>query len=208
MTIEEIAAYYSSLLIIQYHEKPRAKATIEALVTPILMDNMPTTVREAFKITGDNLAVGNQLDILGKYIGVTRSGYGFDGDAINLSDSDYVQLLLFSIISNSSGSSFFDIKNLLFQTFGNQVQVFDFQNMRMSYYIDDGIGTEELVEMLVYQNLLPKPMGVQLAEIVYAPISNDFFGFQSYSASNNSKPFNTYDNYDLDAPWLSYNFIL
>lgn len=208
MTVDEIASYYSGLLIIQYHEKPKAKATIETLIKPFIADKIHIAVRDSFALTGDGAAVGNQLDILGKYIGVTRTGYGFDGDVIILEDSDYRQLLLFALIQNSSGSSFYDIKNLLWQTYGNKVQVFDFKNMRMSYYIDSSIGSEELVEMLVFQNLLPKPMGVQLAEIVFAPIQNDFFGFQEYDQSNNSKHFNTYDSYDLESPWLSYNYIL
>jgi len=208
MTIEEIAQYYADLLIIQYYQKPKAAGTVKAIVKPLLMDLLPTTVRDSFSLTTGTQAVGDQLDVLGKYIGVVRRGYGFDGDVITLTDADFVQLLLFSIISNSSGSSFSEIKNLLWQTFGNKVQVFDFQNMRMSYYIDSDVGSEELVQMLVYLNLLPRPMGVQLAEIVYAPITNDFFGFQGYDQSNNSKPFNTYAVYNLEAPWLSYSFIL
>ena len=208
MTTREIAEYYANLLILEYHGKPKANATIIALVTPIIMDQLPGAIIDGFSITGDDLAVGKQLDVLGKYIGIDRSNYGRNGNVITLTDSDYVILLLFGLITNSLSSSYYEIRNAIFQSFENNVQVFDFQNMRMSYFIDSSIGSEDLIDVLASQKLLPKPVGVQLADIVYAPIQNNFFGFQGYESTNNSKPFNTYDNYSLESPWLSYDFTL
>jgi hypothetical protein len=61
--------YYSNLLILQYHNKPKAVATIKALAGLAAYDGLPFAVRDAFDI---NTASGKQLDVLGKYIGFSR----------------------------------------------------------------------------------------------------------------------------------------
>ena len=70
--MEELLKYYANLLIIQYNGKPKAKATIELFTkmiygvsdTPLLLQ-----IQNAFDL---KTAVGNQLDIIGKWVGVTR----------------------------------------------------------------------------------------------------------------------------------------
>lgn len=70
--LAQLVAYYQSLLIIQYNQQPNAKATIGLLATLALASNIIQQVENAFNITGDNIAVGAQLDIIGKYVGVDR----------------------------------------------------------------------------------------------------------------------------------------
>lgn len=80
--MEELLKYYANLLIIQYNGKPKAKATIELFTkmiygvsdTPLLLQ-----IQNAFDW---KTAVGNQLDIIGKWVGVTRfyKGTLFWGD--------------------------------------------------------------------------------------------------------------------------------
>lgn len=65
----EILDYYANLLIIQYRNQPKAKATIQAIVKAFIANNIILNIRDAFNI---DTAVGVQLDILGKYIGVDR----------------------------------------------------------------------------------------------------------------------------------------
>lgn len=67
--ISNIINYYVNLLIIQYHDKPKAKATIELLVNQLLANGIVLDIRDGYNI---DTAVGDQLDILGKYIGVDR----------------------------------------------------------------------------------------------------------------------------------------
>jgi hypothetical protein len=67
--LEEIVNYYANLLIIQYNGKQKAKETIELNVNTLLSDNIVCEVQDAFNL---ETAVGAQLDILGKYIGVDR----------------------------------------------------------------------------------------------------------------------------------------
>ena len=75
--------YYTNLLIIQYHDKPKAIATAELLVGELMIYDTLVDIREAYNI---DTAVGVQLDIIGKYTGVnrvitgttfTRSYFGF-----------------------------------------------------------------------------------------------------------------------------------
>lgn len=86
MTVEEIVQYYSDLLIIQYNDKPKAKATIETLVNSLIADNVMIDVKNAFDI---DTAVGVQLDVLGKYIGMDRSYKGTLFDELYFGFTDY-----------------------------------------------------------------------------------------------------------------------
>lgn len=67
--VTDIIEYYSNLLIIQYNQKPKAKATIEAFVNELLASGILFDIRDAFNI---ETAVGVQLDILGKYVDLDR----------------------------------------------------------------------------------------------------------------------------------------
>lgn len=76
----------------------------------------------------------------------------------------------------------------------------------MDYFINASVGSQNLAKALVYNGLLPKPMGVQLGATIYAAIVDTFFGFRTYALGPyNVTPFNTYTSYDMAAPWLSYS---
>lgn len=75
MTLQQIIEYYVNLLIIQYNNKPNAQATIAALINQLLADNVFFDVVNGYDI---DTAVGAQLDIIGKYVGVDRFYTGQD----------------------------------------------------------------------------------------------------------------------------------
>lgn len=187
MTTQELINYYANLLILQYIGKTNAYATIQALVTPVIMSQLPLLVQNAFNM--DGTAVGVQLDVLGKYAGVTRTGYGLTGVPITLDDTDFFKFIQLAILTNSSGSDLNTIQKLIQIYFPGELFVFDHKEMRMSYLINSTIGSQELVELFITEGLLPKPMGVQLAAPIYS--SNlKFFGMVSakdvaaYAAQN------------------------
>lgn len=166
--------------------------------------NLPLAIQNAFNVNVEPLAEGVQLDILGKYAGVSRTGMNQNGTIV-LSDSDFITLIKFATITNSSGSSLATIVTHLFQTFGSAVSLYDFQNMHMSYLINSSIGTQDLINLLITEDLLPRPMGVELS-IIYANNTSNFFGFRTYASPGVLvKPFNTYADYNQTWPWLSYN---
>lgn len=75
MDIDAIKKYYSDLLITQYRTKARAVATIKELVNVANQDDIIGQLLSCFDIDS---AVGPQLDILGKIVGVKREVYGLD----------------------------------------------------------------------------------------------------------------------------------
>lgn len=202
MTDDELKTYYANLLIIQYIGKSKARDTIKAQVEPIIMNQLPVTVQNSFNL---ETAAGVQLDVLGKYAGVSRNGYDFSGP-ITLDDSDFRSLIKLAIVKNGTGSSLADIQNLLFIFFPGSFLVFDYKNMHMSYIFDSAFGSRPLAEMFVRNGLLPKPMGVLLGALIYAPNITNFFGFRTYELPGfNVTGFNHYDGYTTDTPWLKYS---
>jgi hypothetical protein len=75
MELQEILEYYSGLLIVQYREKEKAINTTRVFVNQSVCDG----IMEAEKICFDlDTALGAQLTVLGKIIGVERNVYGLD----------------------------------------------------------------------------------------------------------------------------------
>ena len=77
--LERLLDFYRNLLIIQYNNQPKAAATIDAVIKEVLANALFFDVRDGFNI---DTAVGKQLDVIGKYVGVDRSFKGdqFPGD--------------------------------------------------------------------------------------------------------------------------------
>lgn len=203
MTDLEIAIYYSDLLIYQYRDKPKAVATVTAFVEMLVSGQLPLAVQNAFDI---NTAVGKQLDVIGKYAGVTRDGYSFTGP-MTLDDEDYRKILKLKIIKNNSGSSLYEIKNLLAIYFAGQIRVFDYKDMSMSYYVNSSFGSRQLVEFFIKKDLLPSPMAVGVGATIFDP-NLKFFSFRTYYAESKGYPFNTYTDYNETWPWLTYKYAL
>lgn len=201
MTLQELIDYYVNLLIIQYSNKPKAKATVALLAEQAVMENIPKEVRDSFDVDD---GVGVQLDILAKYVGVVRSGRTFSS-FVSLSDDDFKSLIKIGIAKNYSQSSLADIQELLNQFFPGTLLVFDYQNMSLSYLFDSAIGSEQLAEMFVVNGLLPKPQGVQLSSLIYGDNIDSFYGFRTYTLiPEKNSPLNSYGDYQMDWPWLSY----
>lgn len=203
MTESELIEYYANLLIIQYREKPKAYNTIKAIVKPFIMNKLALDVQAGFNI---ETAVGKQLDMIGKYVGVTRSNYTFTSPIV-LDDNDFRVLIKIKLLTNYSGSSLADIQNIIFLFFPKKLLVFDYQNMRISYFFSSEISGRYLAEVFIMQGLLPKPMGVQLSSMLYITGSTDrMFGYRTYEFDTpNNTGFNSYDDYNMDKPWLDYH---
>ena len=199
-TVAELKKYYSDLLILQYLNKPKAMAMIQAVVEPVIMNQLPVDVQNAFAI---GTAEGVQLDVIGKYVGVERNGYGLSGQTIMLNDADYTTLIKMVIIKNNSGSSLATIQDLLSSNFPGQIFISDNQTMGLNYLIKESLGTSDLLELLVTGGYLPAPMGVEVSAVVVPDIDFPFFAF--YNSDNPSaviSGFNFYAFYNPNSPWL------
>lgn len=67
--IKQLEDYYANLLIVQYNGKPKAAATIKMLVRLIWTNMILLQIRDSFDW---KTAVGKQLDIIGKWVGIDR----------------------------------------------------------------------------------------------------------------------------------------
>lgn len=72
-TLKSLLDYYANLLIIQYNGKSKASATIKMVANLILANLVILQIRDGFDW---RTAVGKQLDIIGKWVGVTRDYKG------------------------------------------------------------------------------------------------------------------------------------
>ena len=84
----ELIYYYVNLLIIQYHDKPNARALIYAIIRSLVIYDIMIQVREGFNI---ETAIGTQLDMLAKYIGVERVVTGVVFDRLYFGFADYTE---------------------------------------------------------------------------------------------------------------------
>lgn len=75
MNLDEIKDYYGGLLIVQYRAKPKAQATVRAL--SVLPDGDGILDQELVCFDLDT-AAGEQLDFLGRIVGIPREVYGLD----------------------------------------------------------------------------------------------------------------------------------
>lgn len=167
---------------------------------------LPLAVQNAFNLLGSSVATGVQLDVLGKYAGVTRTGNTSSGP-VTLNDADFYSLVLLAIARNNAQSSLSAIQAIIHGFFANEMLVFDYENMRMSYLVSSTLGSQNFIQVAISEGLLLKPMGVALS-VIYAPVINAFFGFQTYAlwpvVVINNSPFNSYANYTMNTPWLTY----
>lgn len=72
-TLNNLLDYYANLLIIQYNGQKKATATIKMIASLILANLLILQIRDAFDW---KTATGVQLDIIGKWVGVTRDYKG------------------------------------------------------------------------------------------------------------------------------------
>lgn len=76
--LESVKKYYADLLILQYRNKPKARETIKMLVDICMGDGLVFELNDCLNI---DIAVGKQLDLIGKILGCNRNVYGLNPDA-------------------------------------------------------------------------------------------------------------------------------
>ena len=77
---KQLIEYYQDLLIMQYHDKPKAREVIRVNIEEELCNLLEQKVKDAFDV---DTAVGVQLDIIGKWVGIERifKGQKYDNQA-------------------------------------------------------------------------------------------------------------------------------
>lgn len=70
LTLSETVDYYAGLLLTEYRNSPRAVATIRIYAKQAIADMLELDVQDGFDV---DTALGAQLDIIGKYVGIPRN---------------------------------------------------------------------------------------------------------------------------------------
>lgn len=111
--IESVKEYYADLLILQYRNKPKARATIKMLVDVCMGDGLVFELNDCLNI---DKAEGKQLDLIGQILGCNRNVYGLNPDAkwfsfektdaYGYSDKDALSEGYWKSYFNTTGSSY------------------------------------------------------------------------------------------------------
>jgi hypothetical protein len=187
-TKTDLEDYYKNLLIIQYHDKPKARATIAQWVDCMTGDGIMTQLWDAFDV---DTAIGAQLDAIGKLVGIGR----FD-----LPDDKYRVLIKFKILKNNIGTTMKDIDDAIFEYFGNSILVNNNKDMSITYILSDELGS--LIPILTSEDLLPAPLGVGVSAITSVDPSKAYFGYKRGDMQTDAVGFSTTDN-KQEAVWIS-----
>lgn len=179
--------YYANLLIIQYHNKRKARDTVK-VSTASIPDTLIQDVINGYDI---ETAIGSQQDTLGEYLGVDRF-YVENGDLVALSDDDYRIILKLKAIANNSNLSHKSLDDSLYDFFSNTVRMDSEGNMEMTYFVPKN--KTPVILAAIQKEVLPRPMGVRCSYII--EYDKKFFGFCTYSNQTAiyKTGFRTYNN--------------
>lgn len=168
----EFEQAYIDLLIKQYWEKPNARAEIQAQAATW------EKIRDTLAQFGDefdlDLAVGEQLDIIGKIVGLPRSRPEFNDD------TEYRFFLRVKIARNTASAFLVSdtrtsLQDVIQFAFDGLAYVIDNKNMSMTLYLDPAFSLTRF-RLIVDLDLLPRPQGVQYVTVV-AEVIDLPFGF-------------------------------
>jgi hypothetical protein len=164
--IDDLTAYYQNLLIMQYHDKSRARDTIGDVTNQTLSDMVFTAVRDCFDL---ETAVGAQLDTVAKYLGLSRYPLGESID-----DGTLRFLIKMKIVYNNSDMTLKSINDYINTFFGDQILVVDNADMSLTYEFN--LANLATITLAANAGVLPRPAGVA---IILAGVlnPNGDFGF-------------------------------
>ncbi len=182
------------LIILQYSDKPNAKAEMTALLSEY---QEAWTFFENFIPSFDiDQAWGDRLDLIGKIVGfgrtisliIDKKYFGFDhqpnalgfdqapfyrhGDELysstDLNDYDYQFYLKAKIIKNNVNAVMGgenSLQRAYLSLFDNQAYVVDNKDMTLTLFLQD-VSFLDRVSVLEQLNLMPLPQGVRIKEVI------------------------------------------
>lgn len=203
--ISDYSKYLSNLLIIQYNGKPKAKQTIQS-VGQMFPTDLILDIVNGFDL---ETATGEQLDILAKYIGVSRGYTDSNNQAAMLNDEEFSLLMRLKIIINTGSASLYGLETSLYNFFGNGIQVVDdvdtygAHTMSLTYFIRDDWANVGLAA--IQQDCLPHPSGVGVSYSTFT--TSPYFGFVTYDNQTHpiSTGFRDYDDPTKDGQMYTYD---
>lgn len=200
----EFVSQYLNLIILQYQEKPKLLAEATAIIE--IFENLKNSsdqLKSAFDI---DTAVGNQLDIIGKIVGLNRKVsqvvpkvyFGFNNKNSNalgfgqapfykttyakygdltLNDEDYRFYLKAKISINFMKNNIHSINDIIAYLFNNNAYVVDNKDTTFTLYINENVNTRQ-VQYAKSLDLLPRPQTISYNNVQTYNESNTF-GFNN-----------------------------
>jgi hypothetical protein len=169
-------AYYLKLFTSQYQNSTNLLAWQTALMTPL--DDLATCIEQFNYAYSVDVAVGNQLDVLGEWIGISRTVpfQPTGGVSPVLDDTTYRLLLEATIFNNtwdSTIASLYKAWNVLFPN--GRLIIQDNQNMTANIS-HTGAFTSIVQDLINNGMIVPRPEGV-LYNPTAGPSSRPYFGY-------------------------------
>lgn len=177
--LTELEDYYKNLLIIQYHDKAKAQAVVSNWVDCMVADGLLLDLPEAFNV---DTAIGAQLDLIGKIVGLPRNGFN---------DDQYRILLNLRIITNNTGVTMKEIDDIMFNFFGKSIVCHNNQDMSLTYIVFPEY--EDLIPVIQAEQLFPAPLGVDVNIVVSVDLPELIFGFARGNIVTEATGFSTKD---------------
>lgn len=146
--IDDLVKYYVSLLIIQYHENDTAKDEIEMATKTFTGDDIFTSILNAFDV---DTAVGKQLDLIGKLVGLSRKVDGFTFQNVYYAYNDYADPM-----KNPQGHGMSDIGapvEAIFKEYENALRsIYDMTDgqyrrmIKMKILLNNSVATDKAID--------------------------------------------------------------
>lgn len=172
----------------QHQSKPRYMAYVTALLDKV--DPAHGAAKEMPAAFNVHNAVGNQLDVIGRIVGVDRKfpPVNIPGQPPYLDDASYRQVILSKIIQNQWDGSYEKFIEMARATLDENIgaKYHDNQDMTMDVTIEGQL-TPIMVELLLRGYILPKPMGVGMAINVIDVSVEDSSWAECISTANNAR---------------------
>lgn len=201
----------NKFLIWQYRGKPRAARTIDLLQTEA--SRSFKTALELARVLDINVATGDNLDLVGKHVGISRTvsefidrGYfGFSGninanafnygvfyrfnnalmDPVQLTDEEYKFFIIAKAMKNYQLPTIDNITDSAKYLLGNSVVVIDNYDMTMNLIFPSKNVSQLILHAILNMDILRRPVGVMYRFFI---ITDDKpFGWES---DNHSFGFN------------------
>ena len=207
---DDLQKYYASLLIRQYIGKIKATAYTKIFAKVGSGDFAPVLLQDGIL---DINGVGVQLELVAKILDIDRFfirtvdnnisqtvNYQDDiSQTVNvqqqytLSDHDFSIILQFRSIQLFTKKTYKEIDNVLWDFFGNAIVAY-MDRMQISYLISLTDINDNIIDTLIYKNLLPHPTGVGIKIILKRETADTlFFSYE------------TDETFDLTTPYVGYS---
>lgn len=171
---------YVDLITSEYYDKPLFKDITYRLLN--LSNNATSIIEQISSLFDIETAVGEQLDVIGQYLNLSRNLGLSDGTVPSTLDDDTYRMVLKSRVLqyrwNGTIQGLYDIVQTLFP---QSVVLLSDGNMEYTFGILLGSLPDNFGELMIHGYITPKPMGVKVNYII---IEDPFFTFDTNTTYN------------------------